>query len=61
MVLVGLVDGGLALAEVLKASVHFTPEIQITDMGRCTKGTVFLVADIGRPSMLSTRILYMKC
>lgn len=39
LILVGLVDGGLALASVLKASIHLTPELQITDMGRCIKGT----------------------
>lgn len=38
MVLVGLVDGGLALAEVLKAGAHLTPEIQVTELGRCIKG-----------------------
>lgn len=43
LILVGLVDGSLALAAVLKASVHLTPELQITDMGRCIKGTYHTV------------------
>lgn len=38
LVLVGLVDGTLALAEVLKASFNLAPEIQVTDMGRRIKG-----------------------
>ncbi len=30
MILIGLIDGGLVLAEVIKTSVNFVPEIQIT-------------------------------
>ena len=39
LMLVGLVDGSLALVQVLKASAHLAPELQVTDMGRCIKGT----------------------
>jgi hypothetical protein len=38
LILVGLVDGTLAMAEILKASFHLAPEIQVTDIGRHIKG-----------------------
>ena len=31
-------DGTLAMAEVLRASFHLSPEIQVTDLGKCIKG-----------------------
>ena len=38
MILVGLIDGELILAEVLKASAHLTPEIHLTSVGKFIKG-----------------------